>query len=70
MVVVRVMMMVMMVAGGECGTCTRNQQKGGEDKLLHGPTVARAQMVRAPSSEIGTKTGTGARAAGGFACPA
>ena len=63
MVVVMPVMMVMMVAGGECGACTRNQQKGGEDKLLHGLTVARMRLESAPLLGIGTKTGTRHQAA-------
>lgn len=39
-VMVVAMMVVVMVAGGECGTCKRDQQKGGKNELLHGRNVA------------------------------
>ncbi|HVZ83898.1 MAG TPA: hypothetical protein VG893_09500 [Terracidiphilus sp.] len=34
------MVMMMVVAGSECGTCERNQQQGREGELFHGQTVA------------------------------
>lgn len=55
-------MMVMMVAGGECGTCQRNEQKSSEEKLLHGLNVARMLVGSTPFHAAGTKSGTGCTA--------
>lgn len=41
MVVMHLVMLVVMVGGGERGVGTRGEEKGSQNKLLHGATVAR-----------------------------